>query len=204
MLIGAARPGTVTVFLYQQCQQRQSALCQRSAASVSSVSAVSAQRWFSSVSAVYVCYIQKYSVVRSVCLLSPLAPIGRPEMSHCDVTPFGRSRVQPARRRRSHTSAGARSLGQWSLVSGQRSVVSGQWSCSSGGSPPTTATGGAAGRSTGSGLADYRRLKLATPPGTGSLETFGGPQRHAIAHLKAGKIVTPNMSSVMLGKSVLF
>ena len=38
----------------------------------------------------------------------------------------------------------------------------------------------------------------------GSLETFGGPQRHAIAHLKAGKIVIPNMSSVMLGKSVLF
>ena len=38
----------------------------------------------------------------------------------------------------------------------------------------------------------------------GSLETFGGPQRHAIAHLKAGKMVIPNMSSVMLGKSVLF
>ena len=38
----------------------------------------------------------------------------------------------------------------------------------------------------------------------GSLETFGGPQRHAIAHLKAGKIVIPNMSSVMLGKSVFF
>ena len=27
----------------------------------------------------------------------------------------------------------------------------------------------------------------------GSLETFGGPQRHAIAHLKAGKVVIPNM-----------
>ena len=40
--------------------------------------------------------------------------------------------------------------------------------------------------------------------GHGSLETFGGPQRHAIAHLKAGKMVIPNMSSVMLGKSVLF
>ena len=38
----------------------------------------------------------------------------------------------------------------------------------------------------------------------GSLETFGGPQRHAIAHLKAVKIVIPNMLSVMLGKSVLF
>ena len=38
----------------------------------------------------------------------------------------------------------------------------------------------------------------------GSLETFGGPQRHAIAHLKAGEMVIPNMSSVMLGKSVLF
>ena len=38
----------------------------------------------------------------------------------------------------------------------------------------------------------------------GSLETFGGPQRHAIAHLKAGKMVIPNMSFVMLGKSVLF
>ena len=38
----------------------------------------------------------------------------------------------------------------------------------------------------------------------GSLETFGGPQKHAIAHLKAGKMVIPNMSSVMLGKSVLF
>ena len=41
-------------------------------------------------------------------------------------------------------------------------------------------------------------------PVHGSLETFGGPQRHAIAHLKAGKMVIPNMSSVMLGKSVLF
>ena len=41
-------------------------------------------------------------------------------------------------------------------------------------------------------------------PTHGSLETFGGPQRHAIAHLKAGKMVIPNMSSVMLGKSVLF
>ena len=40
--------------------------------------------------------------------------------------------------------------------------------------------------------------------GHGSLETFGGPQRHAIAHLKAGKMEIPNMSSVMLGKSVLF
>ena len=40
--------------------------------------------------------------------------------------------------------------------------------------------------------------------GHGSLETFGGPQRHAIAHRKAEKIVIPNMSSVMLGKSVLF
>ena len=38
----------------------------------------------------------------------------------------------------------------------------------------------------------------------GSLETFGGPQRHAIAHLEAGKMVIPNMSSVMLGNSVLF
>ena len=38
----------------------------------------------------------------------------------------------------------------------------------------------------------------------GPLETFGGPQRHAVAHLKAGKMVIPNMSSVMLGKSVLF
>ena len=38
----------------------------------------------------------------------------------------------------------------------------------------------------------------------GSLETFGGPQRHAIAHLKAGQLVISNMSSVMLGKSVLF
>ena len=38
----------------------------------------------------------------------------------------------------------------------------------------------------------------------GSLETFGDPQRHAIAHLKAGKMVIPNMLSVMLGKSVLF
>ena len=27
----------------------------------------------------------------------------------------------------------------------------------------------------------------------GSLETFGGPQRHAIAHLKAGKMVIPNI-----------
>ena len=26
----------------------------------------------------------------------------------------------------------------------------------------------------------------------GSLETFGGPQRHVIAHLKAGKMVIPN------------
>ena len=34
----------------------------------------------------------------------------------------------------------------------------------------------------------------------GSLETFGGPQRHARAHLKAGKMVIPNMSSVMLKK----
>ena len=41
-------------------------------------------------------------------------------------------------------------------------------------------------------------------PPHGSLETFGGPQRHAIAHLKAGKMVIPNMSSVMLGKSILF
>ena len=41
-------------------------------------------------------------------------------------------------------------------------------------------------------------------PAHGSLETFGGPQRYAIAHLKAGKIVIPNMLSVMLGKSVLF
>ena len=41
------------------------------------------------------------------------------------------------------------------------------------------------------------------PSSHGSLETFGGPQRHAIDHLKAGKMVIPNMSSVMLGKSVL-
>ena len=27
----------------------------------------------------------------------------------------------------------------------------------------------------------------------GSLETFGGPQRHAIAHLKAGKMAIPNV-----------
>ena len=40
--------------------------------------------------------------------------------------------------------------------------------------------------------------------GHGSLETFGGPQRHDIAHLKAGKMTIPKMSSVMLGKSVLF
>ena len=48
------------------------------------------------------------------------------------------------------------------------------------------------------------RLDNARLTSHGSLETFGGPQRHAIAHLKAGKIVIPNMSSVMLGKSVLF
>ena len=46
--------------------------------------------------------------------------------------------------------------------------------------------------------------RLVTGAGHGSLETFGGPQRHAIAHLKAGKMVIPKMSSVMLGKSVLF
>ena len=45
---------------------------------------------------------------------------------------------------------------------------------------------------------------LLTYPTHGSLETFGGPQRHVIAHLKAGKMVIPNMPSVMLGKSVLF
>ena len=46
--------------------------------------------------------------------------------------------------------------------------------------------------------------KMGRPRQHGSLEAFGGPQRHAIAHLKAGKMVIPNMSYVMLAKSVLF
>ena len=57
------------------------------------------------------------------------------------------------------------------------------------------------------GLIYFYRLEIANKRNGvyhGSLETFGGPQRHAIAHLKAGKMVIPNVSSVMLGKSVLF
>ena len=50
----------------------------------------------------------------------------------------------------------------------------------------------------------WDQCRIVPVPTHGSLETFGGPQRHAIAHLKAGKMVIPNMSSVMLGKSVLF
>ena len=52
--------------------------------------------------------------------------------------------------------------------------------------------------------AAVRKCVRAVTARHGSLETFGSPQRHAIAHLKAGKMVSPNMSPVMPGKFVLF